>query len=56
CETNVVDETIRLAEQLGITGTPAIVFPDGRLIKSMLSAYDLNRLIPEDQNTDRSAK
>jgi len=53
CDTNIVDETIRLAEKLGITGTPALVLPDGRLIKSFLSAYDINRLIPEDQTPEK---
>jgi thiol:disulfide interchange protein DsbC len=56
CDTNVVDDTIRMAEQLGISGTPAIVFPDGRLIKSALSASDINRLIPEDQSSDKTPK
>lgn len=32
CETNQVEENIKLAGQLGITGTPALVFPDGRVV------------------------
>ncbi len=32
CETTIVDENIALAKKLGITGTPAIILPDGRLI------------------------
>lgn len=31
CETQEVDNNIRLAEGLGINGTPALVMPDGRL-------------------------
>jgi thiol:disulfide interchange protein DsbC len=32
CKTSVVDENIKLAHSLGITGTPALIMPDGRLI------------------------
>jgi thiol:disulfide interchange protein DsbC len=32
CETTVIDENIRLAEKLGISGVPTLVFPDGRVI------------------------
>lgn len=56
CDTNVLDETIKLAEQLGITGTPAIILPDGRIIKSFLSAYDINRLISKDQESIKTTK
>jgi len=31
CETKVIDENIKLAEKLGINGTPALIFPDGTL-------------------------
>ncbi len=40
-----VDETIRLAESLGIKGAPALVFPDGRLIIGFRSAQVLQRLL-----------
>jgi thiol:disulfide interchange protein DsbC len=29
CETNEVDDNIKLAKKLGISGTPALIFPDG---------------------------
>jgi thiol:disulfide interchange protein DsbC len=32
CEAKEVDATIALARELGIRGTPAIIFPDGRLL------------------------
>ena len=32
CETEEIDNNIKLAEELGISGTPAIIFPDGRLV------------------------
>jgi thiol:disulfide interchange protein DsbC len=38
CETNAVDENIKLAEKLGITGLPALVFPDGRLMSGYRDA------------------
>ncbi len=38
CDTKVVDENIKLAEKLGINGTPAIIFPDGRLVSGAMDA------------------
>lgn len=38
CETSVVDDNISLAQKLGISGTPAIIMPDGRLISGYLEA------------------
>ena len=38
CETSVVDDNISLAKKLGISGTPAIIMPDGRLISGYLEA------------------
>lgn len=40
-----VDATIRLAEALGIKGTPAMVFPDGRLIIGFRSAQQMHALL-----------
>lgn len=31
CDTQELDNNIKLAEELGIRGTPAVIFPDGRL-------------------------
>jgi thiol:disulfide interchange protein DsbC len=45
CETSEVDETIKLAGSLGITGTPAIVLPDGRMRMGALSESELLDLI-----------
>lgn len=33
CETDELDNNIKLAEELGIRGTPAIILPDGRHIR-----------------------
>ena len=41
CETDVVDQTISLANELGIRGTPAIIFPDGRLKPGFMKADDI---------------
>jgi thiol:disulfide interchange protein DsbC len=32
CETKAIDENIKLAEKLGIRGTPAIILPNGNVI------------------------
>ena len=41
CETDAVDKTISLANELGIRGTPAIIFPDGRLKPGFMKADDI---------------
>ncbi len=38
CETTVLDENIKLAQKLGINGTPAMIFPDGKVISGMRDA------------------
>lgn len=38
CETTVIDENIKLAEKLGIRGTPALIFPDGTVIPGAVDA------------------
>jgi len=45
CDTTEVDETIKLAASLGITGTPAIILPDGRLRTGALPEDELIDLI-----------
>ena len=41
CETQVVDENINLAEKLGIRGTPALIFPDGRVVPGAADAKSI---------------
>jgi len=41
CETTAVDETILLAEKLGISSTPTSVLPDGRLVPGAVDAKTL---------------
>ena len=38
CETSAIDDNISLAQKLGISGTPAIIMPDGRLLPGYLEA------------------
>jgi len=45
CDTKEVDETIKLAESLGITATPTIILPDGRLRTGAIPENDLINLI-----------
>lgn len=45
CDTNEIDENIKIAESLGITGTPTIILPDGRVHSGMLPADKLIKLI-----------
>lgn len=45
CETKVIDENIKLAERLGISGTPAMVFPNGNLVSGAMDAKKIIELI-----------
>lgn len=45
CETAVIDENIKLAEKLGISGTPAVIFPNGTLVPGAMSAADIIKQI-----------
>jgi thiol:disulfide interchange protein DsbC len=38
CETSAIDDNIKLAEKLGISGTPAMIMPDGRLVPGYMEA------------------
>jgi thiol:disulfide interchange protein DsbC len=45
CETTEVDETIKIAGSFGLTGTPGIILPDGRMRMGALSESELLDLI-----------
>ncbi|MBI5492434.1 MAG: DsbC family protein [Deltaproteobacteria bacterium] len=49
CETKEIDENIKLAEELGVRGTPAIILPDSRLVPGYLPADALLGLIDNPQ-------
>jgi len=40
-----VDETIKLGESLGIDGTPAMIFPDGRLVSGARDVATLRKML-----------
>jgi len=45
CETKAVDDNIKLAEKLGIRGTPAIILPNGVVVPGYKDADSLIALI-----------
>ncbi len=49
CETTEIDDNIKLAKELGITGTPGIIFPDGRLLPGYVPAQVLLDLLDNPQ-------
>lgn len=49
CETQEIDNNIKLAEELGIRGTPALIMPDGRLFPGYAGADVLTGLIDNPQ-------
>jgi len=49
CETKVLDENIKLAEKLGISGTPAIILPDGRIVPGFVPGETLLKMLESPQ-------
>ncbi|UCG78085.1 MAG: thioredoxin fold domain-containing protein [Nitrospirota bacterium] len=47
CNSKIVDESIKLATDLGLTGTPAIILPDGRIKSGAMKAEELIKVIDE---------
>jgi thiol:disulfide interchange protein DsbC len=45
CETKEIDDNIRLGKSLGITGTPTIIFPDGRLLPGYVEGPTLIKIL-----------
>jgi len=45
CETKQVDENMALAQKLGITGTPTLVFPDGKVVPGYLPAEKILEML-----------
>lgn len=45
CKTTVVEDTFRLAEKLGIRGTPTMVLPDGRVVRGYRDANTIVTLL-----------
>lgn len=47
CETSAIDANIKIAEELGITGTPTIVMPDGFVIVGAMGAEAMTQLVSQ---------
>src|SRR3990167_2075794 len=45
CETKEIDDNIKLGKSLGITGTPTIIFPDGRLLPGYVEGPTLIKIL-----------
>lgn len=45
CETKVVDETVKLGKELGITGTPTMIMPDGLVVVGGREAEKIKELV-----------
>jgi thiol:disulfide interchange protein DsbC len=45
CETSAIDESIKLAQKLGINSVPTLILPDGRMIPGYKDAKTLINLI-----------
>jgi thiol:disulfide interchange protein DsbC len=45
CATDEIDNSMKLAASLGISGTPALILPDGRIISGAKSEKELTALI-----------
>jgi thiol:disulfide interchange protein DsbC len=45
CETSAIDDNMKLAEKLGIRGTPAIIMPNGTIIPGFKDAPSLMNAI-----------
>ncbi|MDO9288632.1 MAG: thioredoxin fold domain-containing protein, partial [Thermodesulfovibrionales bacterium] len=45
CKTDEIDENIKLAERLGITGTPTTIMPDGSVQVGFLEADALIKIV-----------
>lgn len=45
CETTVVDETMKLADRLGISSLPVTILPDGRILPGYMDAKTLINMI-----------
>jgi thiol:disulfide interchange protein DsbC len=45
CETDAIDKNIKLAARLGITGTPNVVFEDGKSVPGAMKSEDIIKKI-----------
>lgn len=45
CETDIIDKNIKLGQEIGVSSTPTIILPDGRLIPGAIPSDKLIELI-----------
>ncbi len=45
CDTKAVEENIKLAQKLGINGTPALILSDGRVVSGYKDAKAITALV-----------
>jgi thiol:disulfide interchange protein DsbC len=45
CKTSIVDDNVKLAESIGITGAPALIMPDGRIVMGYRDANAIKDLV-----------
>lgn len=45
CDTTVVDDNIQLAQKLGISGTPALIYPDGKILPGYKDAKGIIEML-----------
>jgi thiol:disulfide interchange protein DsbC len=56
CETDEIENNLKLAKELGIGGTPATILPDGRLLPGYVPAEVLVGLIDSPQKPKKESK
>lgn len=56
CETAELDNNIKLAKELGIEGTPAIIFPDGRLLRGYVPSEVFEELLDKPEGKKAEEK
>ncbi len=47
CAAPEIDQNIKLGQQLGITGTPTIILPDGKILAGYRPAAELIKILDE---------
>jgi thiol:disulfide interchange protein DsbC len=56
CDTKEIDSNIKVAESLGITGTPTLVLPDGRIHSGTMPAKQLIDFIQGNQQGNQGKR
>ncbi len=54
CDTDVIDKNVKLAESLGITGTPTLIMPDGFVAVGAMKSDILTKVVLQHQRKPSS--